>query len=270
VRDVVDHLDVHETPGDVPGLQGESHLAGTRSFLGENWDPSARLLAGTAGSAMIGYGLGKRDLFGWLTAAAGLSLLGRALSNATWSQLFGLESGRDAVEFQKEISVNAPVDQVFALWSDVEDFPRFMEHVLEVHVVGPGLTSWTVRGPLGVPVHFEAETTVFKPTEEIAWKSIDNATVPNAGRIQFRSNPDGTTRISVHLSYTPPAGIFGNVVAWLMGDDPRELMNVDLMRFKSLLDNGKATVHHQTVELSQLHPNPAQTREAMGMPPQTA
>lgn len=263
VRDVVDHVQVHDTPGDVPGLQGESHLAGTHAFLDASWNPSARLMAGTMGAGLIGYGLGKRDLFGWMAGIGGLALLGRAVSNQTWQQLVGIDAGRDAVTYPKEINVDAPIDQVFNMWSNVENFPRFMEHVLEAHVTGPGQTSWTIRGPFGLPIRFESETTIYNPTEEIAWKSVDGSTVPNEGRVQFRTNPDGSTRINVHLSYTPPVGIFGNVLASFMGDDPRELLNDDLMRFKTLLENGRTTIRHQTVELSQLSPRPAVAHEAM-------
>lgn len=270
VRDVVNDLQVHDTPGDVPGLQGESHLAGTHSFLDANWDPSVRLVVGTMGAGLIGYGLGKRDLFGWMAGLGGIALFGRAVSNQSWQQLFGVDSGRDAVTYQKEINVDAPIDQVFNMWSNVENFPRFMEHVLEAHVIGPGLTSWTIRGPFGLPIHFESETTVYNPTDEIAWKSVDGTTIPNEGRVQFRTNPDGSTRINIHMSYTPPVGVFGNVLASLMGDDPRELMNDDLMRFKSLLENGRTTIRHQTVELSQLNPHSEVAREAMETPSSTS
>lgn len=263
VQNVVNHLEVHETPGDVPALQGESHLAGTSSFFDAQWDPSVRLLVGATGASLVGYGLGRRDILGWVTGATGASLLARALSNQTWQQLFGLQSVRDAVEYQKEISINAPVDQIFQIWANVENFPRFMEHVLQVNAVGPGKTTWSIRGPLGVPIHFEAETTDYKPNEEIAWRSVDGATVANAGRVTFRSNPDGTTRINVHLSYTPPGGVFGNVVAWFLGDDPKQLMDDDLMRLKSLLESGKTTVRHHIVELNQVAPRQLQTPEAM-------
>lgn len=263
VHNIVNHLEVHETPGDVPGLQGESHLARTQSFFDAPWDPSARLLAGVAGAGLVGYALGRRDILGWVTGATGASILARALSNQTWQQLFGLQSVRDAVEYQKEISINAPVDQVFQIWANVENFPRFMEHVLQVNAVGPGRSTWTIRGPMGVPIHFEAETTHYQPNEEIAWRSVDGATVANGGRVTFRTNPDGSTRINVHLSYTPPAGVFGNLAAWFFGDDPKQLLDDDLMRLKSLLENGKTTVRHHTIELNQVAPRQIQTPEAM-------
>lgn len=269
VKGAVNHLEVHEHPGDVPGLQGESHLAGTHSFVDATWDPSVRLLVGALGSGMLGYGLGRRGVVGLMSDGFGVILLARAISNLPFQQLFGVDAGRGAIEYQKIININAPLDEVFRLWTNVELFPRFMQHVLEASVVGPGRTSWTIRGPLGMPIHFEAETTTYVPDEEVAWKSIDGATIPNEGIVRFRTNPDGSTRVNIRMSYTPPMGFFGNLLAAFMGDDPKQLMDDDLTRFKSLLENGKTRVHHHTVELSQLNLRPKEAGEVVHTPTQS-
>jgi uncharacterized membrane protein len=43
------------------------------------------------------------------------------------------------------------------------------------------------------------------------------------------------------MTYTPPAGALGHVFARLLGADPKKQMDDDLLRFKSLLETGKAT-----------------------------
>lgn len=266
VREVVNQLQAHETAGDVPGLQGDGHRSRPDSFFDQNWSPTTRLLVGTMGAGLLGYALGRRDPLGWLTGIAGVAFVTRAISNRPWSGLLGGEGGPNAVEYQKEIDVDAPLDQIFQIWTNVENFPIFMEHVLDVHVTAPGRTSWTIEGPLGFPVQFEAQTTTYRPNEELAWHSVDDAIVGNAGRVQFRSNPDGSTRITAFVLYTPPAGMLGNAVAAFLGDDPRQLLDDDLMRFKSLLESGHTTVRHHQVELAQLTPHPDEAREAMGAP----
>lgn len=45
VRHVENRLDVHETAGDIPGLQGESRRPG-RAWLSGRWSPAAQLMAG--------------------------------------------------------------------------------------------------------------------------------------------------------------------------------------------------------------------------------
>jgi uncharacterized membrane protein len=44
------------------------------------------------------------------------------------------------------------------------------------------------------------------------------------------------------MTYTPPLGAAGHAVAWLFGADPRHAMHEDLVRFKSLLEDGKTSV----------------------------
>ena len=40
------------------------------------------------------------------------------------------------VEFDKAIHIQAPVEEVFAFWSDYQKFPCFMSHLKEVHDLG--------------------------------------------------------------------------------------------------------------------------------------
>jgi hypothetical protein len=51
-------------------------------------------------------------------------------------------------------------------------------------------------------------------------------------------NGDGGTRVSVELSYIPPAGAFGHAVAAIFGADPKSEMDADLLRMKSMIETG--------------------------------
>ena len=55
--------------------------------------------------------------------------------------------------------------------------------------------------------------------------------------------------VSVQMEYLPPAGVLGHAVAQLFGVDPRQAMNDDLMRLKSLLETGKTSSSKGTAEL---------------------
>jgi hypothetical protein len=59
------------------------------------------------------------------------------------------------------------------------------------------------------------------------------------------------------MTYTPPLGAAGHAVAWLLGADPRQAMHEDLVRLKSLLENGKTSVGRRTVTLEDVHHSPA-------------
>jgi uncharacterized membrane protein len=43
------------------------------------------------------------------------------------------------------------------------------------------------------------------------------------------------------MSYVPPAGKFGAVVAKVSGEEPRQQVREDLRRFKQLLETGEIT-----------------------------
>ncbi len=77
--------------------------------------------------------------------------------------------------------------------------------------------------------------------------------VENAGIIHFEEAGGGRTRLDIRLSYNPPAGAIGHAFAKLLGADPKKQMDDDLLRFKSLMELGKAT-GHETVTRDELRP----------------
>jgi uncharacterized membrane protein len=62
--------------------------------------------------------------------------------------------------------------------------------------------------------------------------------VAHAGLIRFASNPDGTTRIDIRLTYNPVAGGLGHLIAGLFGADPKSEIDADLVRMKTMLESG--------------------------------
>jgi uncharacterized membrane protein len=176
-----------------------------------------------------------------------LGLAARGVTNIQLKRLVGLGGGRRAIDIQKAININAPVEEVYEFWSRVENFPRFMAHVEEITVHGNGHSHWKVSGPAGLPVEWDAITTKQIPNEVIAWKSLPNEAIKSAGIVQFHPNPDGSTRITVRMSYNPPAGALGHAVASLLGSDPKTAMDEDLVRLKSLMETGKTTAKGREV-----------------------
>jgi uncharacterized membrane protein len=69
--------------------------------------------------------------------------------------------------------------------------------------------------------------------------------------VRFEQIRDGSTRVTVQMSYVPPAGAVGHAVAQLFGVDPRQAMNEDLIRLKSLLEGGRTSTNEGTVEYNE-------------------
>jgi hypothetical protein len=88
VQDINNNLDVHEEAENHPALQGGRERTGGRfALMQENWSPTARLLAGTAGASLAVYGGVRRNALGAGLGAAGLLLMTRGITNTGLSQL---------------------------------------------------------------------------------------------------------------------------------------------------------------------------------------
>jgi uncharacterized membrane protein len=237
VRAVSDQLTVHSEPAHVSSLQGGEPRTGERfELLQENWSPATRVAAGGAGAALM---LAATRTRGGLCALLGLSggaLLARAASNRDLASLLGF--GERGITVHKTIHVAAPVEQVFGFWTDYQNFPRFMHNVRDVRQVSENRSHWVVAGPAGVPVQWTAEVTRVVPGALIEWRSVRHSDVRHQGAVHFAENGDGGTRVSVELSYIPPAGAFGHAVAVIFGADPKREMDADLLRMKSMIETG--------------------------------
>ncbi|HWT04074.1 MAG TPA: SRPBCC family protein [Pyrinomonadaceae bacterium] len=139
---------------------------------------------------------------------------------------------------EKTIEVNAPVEVVFALYSDFEKFPQWMKSVKEVRSSGERMTRWTADAPL-MSVEWEAETTAFEPNRKLAWRTV-RGDVQMEGEVTFEDAGSGTTRMHFSLNYEPPAGRLGSLVAHLLGSDPAEQVEEDLKRFAQLAEKQAA------------------------------
>jgi uncharacterized membrane protein len=165
-------------------------------------------------------------------------VLTRALTNFETGRLLGIDGQRRAIDIQKTINIEAPLDRVFDYWSHPENFPDFMSHVQEVRRIDAGVYRWTVGGPAGLQLHWDAEILELDSNKLLAWKSLPGALVGQSGVTRFSVNPDGSTRVDVRMSYHPPAGVLGHAIAELFGVDPKHQMDDDLMRMKSYLETG--------------------------------
>jgi len=101
VAGVEDSLEVHERPGEMPALEGGRDRTGVRPELWQvNWSPTARLLVGSAGGALLLAGARRRSMARLTLGALGAGLLVRAVTNIPARCLLTRAHGR-AMEPQK-------------------------------------------------------------------------------------------------------------------------------------------------------------------------
>ena len=249
VHGVENQLQLFDDPSDIPSLQGDSSSRGRAlpEWQQQNWSPAMRLLSGVGGSLLTLYSLRRKGLMKPIMSTAGLALATRGMTNLDPRSLLGLGMGENAIKVRKAVNINAPVDEVYQFWRNFENFPLFMNHVKEISSDN-GLSTWKVAGPAGSTIEFRSQITRDVPNEIIEWETLPDSNVHHAGFARFDENWDGGTRVSVQLSYVPPAGALGHAVAQLFGVDPRQAMHEDLVRLKSLLEDGRTSTDENKVE----------------------
>ena len=137
------------------------------------------------------------------------------------------------------IEVEAPVQEVYEYWRNLENLPQFMTNVEEVRSTGPDTTHWRVKGPLGTSLEFDARTTQDQENEAIGWNS-QNGQVETSGQVRFRDVTPNRTRVEVQMNYwDPPGGRAGEVASRLVAN-PDIMVQQDLQNFKEIIE-GKAT-----------------------------
>ena len=143
-----------------------------------------------------------------------------------------------AQRVQESIEVQAPLQEVFTYWSNLENFPQIMSNIEEVRVAGD-TSHWRVKGPLGKTVEFDARTTEMSPERGIAWNSTNDNDVETSGQVRFEEVAEGRTRIDVTMNYAdPPGGRVGEVVADAISNPERE-MREDLENFATQVERGE-------------------------------
>ena len=151
-----------------------------------------------------------------------------------------------AQRVHESVEVQAPVGDVFAYWSNFENFSNFMQNIEEVRMTGEDTSHWRVKGPLGKSVEFDARTTEMDPNRGIGWNTIDGD-VMTSGEVRFEEILPDRTRVEVTMNYSdPPGGKVGEAVADILSN-PEKNMRQDLQNFARIVERGELVrVENQT------------------------
>ena len=168
----------------------------------------------------------------------------RLISDAPKWTLRDRPKGDKGALIGRTVTINRPRQEVYARWRDFTRFPEFMDNVRSVQKIDETKARWTIEAPAGQTVELLTETTHDVPGERIAWRSVEDSQITTAGEALFRDAAPGRgTIVQLVMTYDPPAGPVGKVVAKLFQREPRIQARRDLRRFKQLLETGEVTVN---------------------------
>lgn len=182
---------------------------------------------------------GRLSVVGLLVAGVAILDLMSSLDHTPQGNMTQPDTAPGEVHVQKRINVNCSPNEAYRFWRNFDNFPRFMKHLESVTTIEGDRSHWVAKAPAGGKVEWDAEVTVDRPGELLAWRSLPGANVDNAGTVGFETAPGGRgTIVDVHLYYRPPGGRAGALVAKLFGEEPSQQIDDDLRRFKALVETG--------------------------------
>ena len=147
------------------------------------------------------------------------------------------------IKMKKSILIDRPISDLYAFWRDFTNLVRITDFVQSVDVLSDTRSRWTVAGPGGIPVHWDAEITKDVPDQIIGWQSLEGSAIETAGYVRFEPTPSGrATLVRVALEYKLPAGKVGAAIASLFGARPAAHLDSLLRRFKQLMETGEMSM----------------------------
>lgn len=147
----------------------------------------------------------------------------------------------DWLEHSVQVEVEAPIDLVWQLWSDIEQMPKWMKWIESVQVLpeDPSLSVWKLDTG-GLEFRWRSRILKTIPQQIIQWESVDG--LPNQGAIRFYDRK-GSTIVKMSVSYAIP-GIIGKLMDNLfLGRAVESTLQQDLERFRNYALQAKETVN---------------------------
>jgi len=144
----------------------------------------------------------------------------------------------DSVNIRTSMIVNRPRQEVYQFWRRLENLPKFMKHLLVVKELDAKRSHWeaTIPGNVGT-LKWDAEIVKERDNELIGWQSTANATIENAGKVEFKDIDGGQgTELDVVISYRPPAGDVGSGIAKLLNPVFEKIIKQDILNFKQYIE----------------------------------
>jgi uncharacterized membrane protein len=141
--------------------------------------------------------------------------------------------------FTARIQIARPPGDVFAWVADHRNVPRVLEGVDRWEPLGDRATGRGARfdvsmRALGLPLENVLVLDTWEEPSAIGWRS-ESGLVPQAGGWRFEPRPGGT-EVALTISYEPPGGAVGGLVAGRVDGVVRGRLQQALERMKAVLE----------------------------------
>jgi uncharacterized membrane protein len=136
----------------------------------------------------------------------------------------------DWLEHTVQVEVDAPIEVVWNLWSDLEQMPNWMKWIDSVKVLedNPELSRWKLASG-AFKFSWLSKTVKLIPNQIMQWESIDG--LPNRGAIRFYDRHQSSI-VKLSVAYGVPSILKQVMNNPLLGNIVESTLQADLNRFR--------------------------------------
>lgn len=202
-----------------------------------------RIISGLAGGALTLGGLRRGGLGGLLTAGfGGVLLLRGATGRSMIYERLGIDTTRSSwehgVEFHRAMTVQRPVSEIMAMFSDPVRLGRVFERIESVDDLGGGRSRWRAREARST-LEWTAEITE-RTSDRICFATTEDSDLHLEGEVRLHEAPgDRGTEVRLSMRVSPPGGPAAMALAPMMRRLGRHQLGQEMARLKQLLESGE-------------------------------
>ena len=138
------------------------------------------------------------------------------------------------LEHSVAVDIAAPVDLVWAVWSDLEAMPLWMRWIESVKTFDdPDLTEWTLAAQ-GFRFQWKARITQRVEAQQLHWQSVGG--LPTQGAVRFYPEADQRTAVKLTVSYELPGVLAPLMDPKILGGLVSKELQANLDRFQELVE----------------------------------
>ena len=135
--------------------------------------------------------------------------------------------------------INAPVNEVWSVWSDLEAMPLWMTWIESVKTVDqetttlPDLTEWTLAAN-GFRFKWKAKINERIEAQKLQWESVGG--LPTKGCVRFYEESEKITSVKLTISYELPKVLARLMEANILGGIVTNELQTNIDKFKELVE----------------------------------
>jgi uncharacterized membrane protein len=145
----------------------------------------------------------------------------------------------DWLEHTVQVEIDAPIDLVWSLWSDLEQMPNWMKWIDSVKILEDDskLSRWKLASG-GFNFTWLSREVKLVPNQLLQWESVDG--LPNRGAIRFYDRGEQGSIVKMTVAYSAPGFLFQLMDKLFLGRIVESTLHADLERFRQYALKAKA------------------------------